>query len=158
MSQFRGVTIDGVLNGYWIYWQTCTHLPELKVITSPLLISTLYKSQQYPLSLFLVCCVFNSRFLATISNNVNSSAPRAHIATVGWISRNWNLSTVNTTTNIAPSFLILTCRARLNCQPSTDNWQLNSLTHQPTTSLHFTQINWIGELNCFQEYSSARTP
>jgi hypothetical protein len=43
-------------------------------------------------------------------------------------------STVNS--NIAPSLLSLPSRDRLNCQHSTD-----CLTHQPNTSLHFTQLN-----------------
>jgi hypothetical protein len=35
-----------------------------------------------------------------------------------------------------PSLVSLACRARLNCQPSTE------LTHQSTTSLHFTSLHF----------------
>jgi hypothetical protein len=52
---------------------TCIHHSELQVITAVSLISTLYKSQQPPLSLFQPA-VFTSRSLATASNTGDSSA------------------------------------------------------------------------------------
>jgi hypothetical protein len=130
LSRFRGVTIDGVWTGYWIYWQTCTHQSEIQVITALSLSSTIHRSPHHPLSLFPACRVFNSRFLATAS--------RAHVVTIRRISRNWTL--VNST--IAPSLLSLECRAQLNCQPST-----NSFTNQ---LLHFTSLSWTAnwQPNC----------
>jgi hypothetical protein len=38
--------------GYWIYWHLIAHDAELQVITAPLLISAIYKSPQYPPSIF----------------------------------------------------------------------------------------------------------
>jgi hypothetical protein len=110
---------------------TYIHHSELQVLTVLSLISTLYKSQQHPLSLFQPA-VFTSRSLATASFNGDSSASRDHVVAVQRITE--LLSAVNST--IALSFLSLPCRAQLNCQPSTE-----LPTHQPTTSLHFTQLN-----------------
>jgi hypothetical protein len=44
---------------------TYTHDLELRAITAPLLISTIEKSSQHPISLFPACCVLTSRALAT---------------------------------------------------------------------------------------------
>jgi hypothetical protein len=60
---------------------TYTHHSELQAITAPLLISTLYKSSQKPLSLFPARRVVNNRSLATASNSGDSSAFRAHVVT-----------------------------------------------------------------------------
>jgi hypothetical protein len=111
---------------------------------------------------FPVYCVSNSRTLATASNIGHSLASCTHVVTVRRISCNWTsfftarLSAVNLTG--LPSFLSFPYRVQLNCQPSTIwvpgwllfhspnfNWQLNSLTHQPATSLHFTSPNWTGQ-------------
>jgi hypothetical protein len=75
---------------------TCKHHSELRVITAPLLISTIHRSPQHPLSLSTACCVFNSRSLATASNNGDSSASCAHVDTVRLISSNWTLSQLST--------------------------------------------------------------
>jgi hypothetical protein len=48
LTRCRGVTIDGVWIGYWIYW----HNSELQIITAISLISSFYKSPQHTLSLF----------------------------------------------------------------------------------------------------------
>jgi hypothetical protein len=58
---------------------TYTHRPELQVITVPSLISTLYKSPRHSLSLFLTCCVFISRSLATSSNSGDCSVSRTQV-------------------------------------------------------------------------------
>jgi hypothetical protein len=124
-----------------------------------LLISTIYKLPQHPLSLFPACCVLNSLSLVTASNGGDSSASRPRIVTVRQISRNW--TPVNST--IAPSLLSLPWKAQLNCQPPT-NWvpgwrpfhtnllvfssqaefQLTTeLSHSPTsyfTSLHSAKV------------------
>jgi hypothetical protein len=70
---------------------TRTHHSELQVIAAPLLISTVHRSPQHPLSLFPACCVFKSHSLAMASNSGNSSASCAHVITVQQISRNWTL-------------------------------------------------------------------
>jgi hypothetical protein len=92
---------------YWILdlLTTFIHHWELQAITAPLLISTIHKSKQQPLSLFPACCVFNSRSLATVSNSGDSIS--------------FPLSRHDCPANIP---------------------QLKSLTHQPTTSLHFTEL------------------
>jgi hypothetical protein len=56
-----------------------THNLELQVITALSLISTLHKSPQHPISLFVACCVFIGRSLATASNSGDSSASRARV-------------------------------------------------------------------------------
>jgi hypothetical protein len=84
------IYIDGVWIGELDLLNTCTHHSELQVITALSLISTLYKSQQHPLSLFQPT-VFTSRSLATASNSGDCIAFRAHIVTVRRISRNWTL-------------------------------------------------------------------
>jgi hypothetical protein len=55
---------------------TYTHHSELRVITAPSLISTIYKSPQYSLSFFPACCVFTCRFLATAYKSEESSGSR----------------------------------------------------------------------------------
>jgi hypothetical protein len=92
---------------------------ELQVITTPLLISTIHRSPQHPLSLFPTCCVLNSHSLPTAPNNGDSSPSRDNVITTRRISRNWTL--VNCQLNLVPSLLSLSCWAQLNCQPST-NW------------------------------------
>jgi hypothetical protein len=57
----------------------CIHHWELQAITTPSLISTLYKSPHHLLNLFPACCVFHSRSLAAASNSGDSSAsPHPH--------------------------------------------------------------------------------
>jgi hypothetical protein len=90
LSRFRDVTIDGVWIGEWDLLITYTHHSELQAITAPLLISTIHKSSQQPLSPFSACCVFNSRSLATASISRDSSASRAHVGSVRLISRKLN--------------------------------------------------------------------
>jgi hypothetical protein len=60
---------------WWIdLLTTYTNDSELQAITAPPVISTIHKSPQHQLSLFLACCVFTSRSLATASNSGDSSA------------------------------------------------------------------------------------
>jgi hypothetical protein len=92
---------------------------ELNVITEMSLISTLYKSPQHTLILFQACCIFNSHLLAMASSSWDSSASRAHVVTVWLISR--ILVLVNCQINHSAICSQPICRARLNCQPST-NW------------------------------------
>jgi hypothetical protein len=122
---------------------------QLHVITDPLLIFTLYNSPQHPLSLFPAS---NSRSLATALTVKVLQLPGLTSLLSGEYLASELLSTVSST--IAPSLLGLSCRARLNYQPSTE------LSHSPTnyfTSFHFTSLNWTGQLNCLQENSSERT-
>jgi hypothetical protein len=86
LSQFRGVTIDGVWIGELGLLTTCTYHSELQVITALLLISTLRKLLHAKSS--PACCVLISRSLATTSDSGDSLAPRAHVVTVRRISRN----------------------------------------------------------------------
>jgi hypothetical protein len=109
---------------------TCTHHSELQVITAPLLISTIHRLPLHPLSLFLPLWNFNNRSLATASNNGDSSVSRAHVVTVRRICRNWALIDCQ-----------LNYSAISSQPPLQSSTQLNSVTHQPTTSLHFTQLN-----------------
>jgi hypothetical protein len=90
---------------------------------SAVAISTLYKSQQHPLSL-LQPAVFTSRSLAKAFNSGDSSASCAQFLSSH---RAELLSTVNST--IAPSLLSLPCRARLNSSPQ--------LSSQPAWGLHY---------------------
>jgi hypothetical protein len=71
------VITDGVWTGYID-----------QVITPPLLIFTIHRSPQHPLIHFPAYCVFNNCFLATLSNNGDSSASHAHVITVRRLSRN----------------------------------------------------------------------
>jgi hypothetical protein len=117
-----------------------THRSELQVITALSLISTFYKSPQHPLSHFPTCYVFNSRSLATSSNSGDFSASRAHVVTVRRISRNWTLL------NCQLNYSVTSSQPPL--QSSTQLLNLNSLTHQPTTSL-----NWLAD-NSNQQLSA----
>jgi hypothetical protein len=85
---FRGVTEDGVWIGWMDLLPTCIHHSKLQVITAPMLIYTIHRSPQHPLSLIPARCVFNSRSVATASNNADSSSSRPHVDTVRRISRN----------------------------------------------------------------------
>jgi hypothetical protein len=134
---------------------------ELHVITALSLISTLYKSPQHPLFLFLAYCAFNSHSLATASKSGDSSAFRAYLIAARRISRNWTL--VNCRINYITISSQPNCRARLNCQPSTKwvpgwrpfhpnllvlssqaDFQLTTeLSHLPTS--YFTQLNSIAK-------------
>jgi hypothetical protein len=58
---------------------THTHDAELQAITAPSLISRIHKSPQHQLSFFPACCVFTSRFLATVSNSGDSSTSSAQV-------------------------------------------------------------------------------
>jgi hypothetical protein len=120
-----------------------THHSELQVITALLVISTLCKTPQYPLSLFPACLVFISRSPATASNSDNSSVSRSQVLFKAV--RAELLSTVNST--IAPSLLSLPCRAQLNCQPSTVNFitrltLLMTFRHEPHRKPRF-HCYWI---------------
>jgi hypothetical protein len=72
------VAVDGDWIGELDLLTICTHHSELQAIAALSLI-TLYKSPQLPLSHFLVCCVSNSRSLATSSNSRDSSASRCQV-------------------------------------------------------------------------------
>jgi hypothetical protein len=67
------VTLDGGLDCILHLLTTYTNNSELQVITAPSLISTLYKSPQYTLSLFPARCVFTSRSLVTACDSGDSS-------------------------------------------------------------------------------------
>jgi hypothetical protein len=98
---------------------TCTHYSELQVITALLLISTIHRLPQHPLSFCAARCIFSSCSLAMASNIGDSSASWAHIVTVRRISHNWTLLfSANSTT--APSLRSHPCRVPLNCQPSAE--------------------------------------
>jgi hypothetical protein len=58
---------------------TYTHHSELQVIIAPSLISTIHKSPQHPISLFLASYIFTSRSLATASNSGGSSVSRSQV-------------------------------------------------------------------------------
>jgi hypothetical protein len=109
----------------------------------PLLISTVHRLPQRLLSLFPASCIFDNHSLAVASNSGNSSASCAHVITVQQISCNWIL--VNCQLNCSTIFLSLPCRARLDCQPSS-NWgpRLAASSHQPH-SLLFT--GWLSTDN-----------
>jgi hypothetical protein len=64
---------------------TYKHHSQIEVITAPPIISVLYKSVQHALN-SPACRVFNSRSLATVSNNEDYSAPRAQVIPVHRIS------------------------------------------------------------------------
>jgi hypothetical protein len=145
---------------WWIDLLTIyIHHSELHVITAPLLISTIYRSSQHPLSLFPVCFVFNSRSLATVSNSGDTSASRAHVVTVRRISCNWKL--VDCQLNY--SDISSQSPLQSSTQLPAFNWlgpRLATISHQPL-SLLFTgwlsTDNWTDQLNCLQDNSSART-
>jgi hypothetical protein len=73
LSRFWGVTKD-CLNWWMDLLTTYTHHSEIQAVTLLLLISTIHKSPQHPLSLFPACCVFISHSLATASSSGDSSA------------------------------------------------------------------------------------
>jgi hypothetical protein len=115
---------------------SCIRHSELQVITSLLLISALYKSLQHSLRYFPVSCVFNSHPLATASNSGDSSASRSHIVAFWQISSNWTLVSSQLWTHLLGHL----SSAFFTELDWTTNFQLNSPTHQPITSLHFTQL------------------
>jgi hypothetical protein len=82
-----------LLTTYILHW-------ELRLITAPLLISTIDRLPQHPLSPFPACCVFSSRSLAAASNSGNSSASRTLVVTVRRISRQ-----LNSKVNFSASYL-----------------------------------------------------
>jgi hypothetical protein len=86
------------------------------------LISTIHGSPQHQLSFIPACSDFNSRSLVTTSNSGDPSTSRAHVFTVRRIFHSWTL-----------------VDGQLNY--SLDITQLNPLTHQPTTSHHFIELN-----------------
>jgi hypothetical protein len=61
----------------------------VQAITAPMLISTIRKLPQHPLSLSPVCCVFTSRSMATASDNEDSSASRAQVLSSQISIENW---------------------------------------------------------------------
>jgi hypothetical protein len=115
---------------------TYIHHSELQVITAPLVI-TIHRTPQHLLSLFPACCVFNSRSLATDSNIGDSATSSAHIVTLRRISRNWTLVICQLNYSAISSQPSLQSSTQL----PTLSWQLNSLTHQPATSLHSTELH-----------------
>jgi hypothetical protein len=80
-------------------------------------------------------CVFNSRSLATASNSGDYSASRAHVVTV------WRISCIQTRCQLSYQLQCHLFSDSFAELLSTANPQLNSLTHQPTTSLHFTSLH-----------------
>jgi hypothetical protein len=60
---------------------TYTHDSELQAITAPPLISIIHKSP--------ACCVFTSRYLATVTNSVDSSASRTQVISSQTLVQNW---------------------------------------------------------------------
>jgi hypothetical protein len=122
------------------------HHSKLQVITAPLLISTIHRLSQNPLSIFTACGVFNNRSLATASNNGDYSASRAHFFTVRRISRSWTLVNCQlkySANSSRPPTL------QNSTQLPTLNWQL---THSLTNLLHFTSLLLI-QLNCQLNWS-----
>jgi hypothetical protein len=78
LSRFRGDYRWGM--DWWMDLLTIyTHRSELQLITALSLISTIYKSPQQQLSLFLACRVFSSRSLATASNSGNLQLNAAQV-------------------------------------------------------------------------------
>jgi hypothetical protein len=135
---FRGVTTDGVWIDELDLLTTCRHHSELQVITCLSLISILHKLPQHPVSLFPTCCVSNSSSLAMASNSRDSSASRAHIITSRRICCNSTLVNSQFNYSAISSQPVLQSSTQL----PTLHWT-HSLTHQPTTLLHFTSLNWI---------------
>jgi hypothetical protein len=137
------VTKDGV----WIGFVDHLHTP-LGNTSNYSAIANLHTLQitAAPLNLFLACCVFNSRSLATASNSADSSASRDHVVTVQWISRKWALTYQLTTSfhftqlNFIPGWRPF--HTNLLVFSSQADFQLNSLTHQPAASRHFAQPAW----------------
>jgi hypothetical protein len=84
------------------------------IVTSPLLISTIQRSPQHPLSLLPACCVFNSRSPATTSKSGVYSAFCAQV-------------------------LLSQPPVKNYCQLPILNWTL-SLIYQ---LIHFASLNWI---------------
>jgi hypothetical protein len=109
------------------------HHLELQVVTVLSLYSTLYISLHIKHSPGC-SVVFNSHYLAMASNSGDSSVLCAHVITAWWISHKWTL--VNCQLNYSIISLSLSCRAWVNCQPSTD-----TITNQP---LRFTHLNSAG--------------
>jgi hypothetical protein len=111
---------------------TYSHHSELQVITALSQISTINRSPQHSLSDFPACCQFNSRFLATLLKVEILQLPALTSLLPGEYPATELLSTVNP--SISTSLLSLPCRARLNCQLSTE------LSHLPTN--YFTSLIW----------------
>jgi hypothetical protein len=131
---------------------------------SELLISTIHRSPQQPISPSPACCVFNSRFLATVANSGHSSASRAHVVTLRRISRDWTLVDCQQQRHLFSAFLAELDSAA-NPEMTTDNstnwvpgWRpfhtsllvvplqadsqlTTEFSHEPATSRHFTQLN-----------------
>jgi hypothetical protein len=128
------LTIDEVWIGELDLLITCTYHSKLQVITGPLVISTVHKTPQHPLSLFQPAvsspAVPSQRLLPMEILQLPALRFSCHIRPCRAL--------VNST--IAPSLLSLPCRARLKCHPSTE------ITHASTnyvTSLHSTELPTI---------------
>jgi hypothetical protein len=106
--------------GKWIYWHTCTHHSELQVITTPPLISTLYKLPHHPLSPFPASCIFIGSSLATAFNSGDSSASRAQVLSSQPPMQNSTLNRQVTIihSTIVFSLLCLPCTAQLSSSPN----------------------------------------
>jgi hypothetical protein len=116
------------------------------------LISTVHKSPQHPLSLFAACCVSSSRFLAMVSNSEDTSASHAHVLLSQPPMQNSCQMKTQLTGSQAgghstPTSLVFSLQ--LTC-----NWQLTAeLSHSPTsyfTSLYSTELlktsDWTNSL------------
>jgi hypothetical protein len=121
---FVCVTIDGVRIRYWIYW----HHSELKAITAQPLISTIYKSQQDPLRLFLPA-VFSQQF------PVNGFYQ-------------WRFFSF-----LHSDPLVTDDRAELLSIPSTDNCQLSTNCSAISSQSHFQSSTELPTLISFQLFT-----
>jgi hypothetical protein len=144
------VTIDGIWIGEWIYWPLFTPLGTTSNYSAT---ANLHNSQitAAPAKLFPACYIFNSSSLATASNSGNSSASRAHVVTVWRISRKWTLADCHFNYSAISSQPSLQSSTQL----PTLNW---TLTRQPTTSLHSTQLNCTQVSLGFSLYSLGADP
>jgi hypothetical protein len=136
---------------------TYTHHSELQAITALLLISTIHKLPQHPLSLFPACYIFTSRSLATASNSGNSSALHAQVL-LSQLSVQNSLSAVNST--IAPSLLRCNCTAQLNWlpQPSAFLYDSSALTALRTSHFSHCCGSHCPEMSCMTLFIKNRLP
>jgi hypothetical protein len=133
LSRSRGVTIDGVEIVEWIYWPlVCTTRSySLQITGTYRLVTTVYYIIHQPFPGNGFC---RGRFFSFLHSGLLVTAARAEFKPTdnsnncfpGWRPFHTNL-------------LVFTSQA--DSQVITDNWQLNSFTHQPASSRHFTQLN-----------------
>jgi hypothetical protein len=123
------VTIDGVWIGEWIYWPLVytTRKYILQITDTHRPVSSVY----YSLS--------TSRFLATASTEGDSSASRTQVLlSQSPVQNSCQLKTQLTGSQCGGHF---TPPSWSSLHRLISNWKLNSLTHQPAASRHFTQLN-----------------